>query len=340
MLKEKIKRFVFDHPWMLEMAKRFLFNRYVANNFIYKYLVIKKAERFNREKNRYKQMIFIENTLSCNSRCVFCAHHNKVMAGTMTTDLYKKIIDECYACGINNITFGVYGEPLMDKYLFERIKYLRKYNMTYGIITNASLMTYDKVDSLFQMGGLTFAHFSVNGFSREVYEKTMIGLKRDITYKHVLYFLKQKEERKANNLVVNISIVKTKLSEKDIKGFFNYWRSQKGINMILPVELFDRMGKEYNGEIGELGPLTNKNNWLSPCRSLWGTLMIYYDGKAAPCCQDNDKRELIVGDLTRQTVKEVSTGEALNNLRQCHLAGRRKYHPVCGKCFVNSIWFD
>ena len=80
--------------------------------------------------------------------------------------------------------------------------------------------------------------------------------------------------------------------------------------MILPVELVDRMGKEYDGKIGKLGPMTKKTNWLSPCRALWGSLMVYYDGKVGPCCVESDKRNLIVGDATKQTIGEISKGES------------------------------
>jgi pyruvate-formate lyase-activating enzyme len=338
MLKEKIKKFVFNRPWMLDATKRFFASKFVANNPAYKYLVMKKVKKLAKENSDCRHTIFIENTLSCNSRCIFCAHHNRIMTGTMTMELFRKIIDECHSYGIKDITFGVYGETLADEYLFERIEYLRKYGMTYGMITNASMLTPEKTDKLLEMGGLSFVHFSVNGFSREVYEKTMVGLKRDVSYRHILYFLKRKEELKADKLVINISTVLTKFNKKDIEGLYKYWRKKKGINMIQPVELFDRMGIEYKGEIGELGPLTNKNNWLSPCRSAWGPLMVYYDGKATACCQDNDKRELIVGDASKQTVEEILNGEILKNLRGCHLSGNRRKHPICGKCYLNSAW--
>jgi MoaA/NifB/PqqE/SkfB family radical SAM enzyme len=336
---EKIKFFAFDHPWMLQSAKLFLSNRLVANSSIYRFLVMRKAARIAEENKVCKQTVYIETALTCNSSCVFCAHHYQKMAGIMSMDLFKKIIDECHEFGVKHVNLGIYGEILVDKDLFEKIAYLRKYDMTYGIVTNASLLTSEKVNRFFELGGLNYVNFSMNGFSKEVYEKTMVGLKRDATYENVLHFLREKEKRGADELIVTISAVLTKINKKDFKNFFRFWRRQKGIYMILPVELVDRMGKEYDGKIGKLGPMTKKNNWLSPCRALWGSLMIYHDGKVGPCCVESDKRKLIVGDATRQTIEEISTGEALNNLRQRHLAGRRKDLPICGRCYLNSVWF-
>lgn len=302
-------------------------------------MVMKKAKSFAAESKEYKEAISIETTLSCNSRCVFCGHHNKIMTGTMSKELYKKIIDECYSYGMKQIFFGVYGEFLTDKFMLERIEYLRKYGMKYGFITNASLLTSEMTDKLFKLGGLNVINFSVNGFSQEVYEKTMVGLKRDIAYRNILYFLKQKEKIKADDLAVVITTVRTKLNKKDLKNFYNFWKKQKGISSIIPIELMDRMGKDYEGELGKLGAMDKKSNWLGPCRYAWEALRIYYDGKVSSCCKEDDERKFIVGDLAQQTIREVLEGEVLKNLRECHLSGKRKDHPICGKCYLNSIWF-
>jgi MoaA/NifB/PqqE/SkfB family radical SAM enzyme len=336
---EKIKIFVFDNPWILQTIKQSFSSKAVANNPVYKNLVMRKARRLAKINEVHKESIYIETALSCNASCVFCAHHYQKMNGIMSMDLFKKIIDDCYEFGIKHINLGIYGEILVDKDVFEKIAYLRNYKMTYGIVTNASLLTPEKVDRFFELGGLSYVNFSMNGFSKEVYEKTMVGLKRDVTYKNVLHFLEEKERRKADDLTITISAVLTKINKKDFKEFFRFWRKQKGIYMILPVELVDRMGEKYDGHIGKLGPMTKKDNWLSPCRSVWGPLMVYCDGTVGPCCVESDKRKLIVGDATKQTIREISIGEELKKLRQCHLSDKRKNHPICGKCYLNSVWF-
>jgi MoaA/NifB/PqqE/SkfB family radical SAM enzyme len=340
MLKEKIKKIVFDHPNVLQASKIILSNKLVANNFLYKNFVMKKSRRYAKECKEYEKVISIETTLSCNARCVFCAHHNRLMTGTMPMELFEKIIKECHEYGIKLINLGVYGEFLTDKHLLERIKYLRKYNMDYSFFTNASLLTSETTDKLFELGGLAGVNFSINGFSREVYEKTMVGLKRDVAYKNTLYFLRQKEELKLDKLAVHISAVRTKLNKKDFKEFFKFWKKQKGVSMVWSLELMDRMGDYYDGKLGKLGPMDNRRNWLSPCKLLWGPLSVYYDGRVSPCCKDDDKREFIIGDLSKQTLGEVLNGEALSSLRKLHLSDKRNSHPICGKCYLNSVWIS
>jgi MoaA/NifB/PqqE/SkfB family radical SAM enzyme len=336
-LKWNIRRYL-NHYLTLKVFKFFITSNFIANNSLYKRWTMEKAQTEARQKNEFRDSICIETALTCNSRCIFCGHHNETMNGIMTKELFEKIIDDCCEFGIKNATLGVYGEIFTDKDILMKVKYLRKRNMTYGILTNGSLLTSHMTDELFNLGGLTFINFSVNGYSKEVYENTMIGLKRDRTYQNILYFLKKKEELRSDKLIVTISAVETEKNKDDFRNFYRFWSQMPGVYSVQSAELIDRMGKDYDGEIGQLGPMTKQLNWLAPCRMLWGSLNVYYDGRVGPCCKDNDKRELIVGDLTKQSVREVSTGNLLNGLRQLHLAGRRKDHPVCGECYLNSFW--
>jgi MoaA/NifB/PqqE/SkfB family radical SAM enzyme len=340
MIKQRIHKFIFNHPLILNLIKLIISSKLVSGNAFYQNLIVKKAKNFAKNSREYQQTISIETTLFCNSRCVFCAHHNKLMSGLMSKELYEKIIDECYELGIRKIVFGVYGEFMTDKFMFERIKYLRIKGMKYGFITNASLMNKEIVDELFKLGGMFSVQFSVNGFSKDIYEKTMVGLRKEDAYENIAYFLRQKEKLEEDDLIVDISAVIIRQNKKDFKKLFKFWRGQKGISTIWPIELMDRMGEDYKGKLGELGIMSKKDRWLSPCRFLWGALRVYYDGRVSSCCKDDDKRELIIGDISKESLKEVLNSKIMANLRECHLSGNRKSHPVCGKCYLNSVWFD
>ena len=85
---------ILNNYFTLKIVKFFLANRFVANSTAYKKLVMRKAGKIAEENKEYRENIFIENSLTCNSRCVFCGHHNKTMAGIMSRELFEKIIDE------------------------------------------------------------------------------------------------------------------------------------------------------------------------------------------------------------------------------------------------------
>lgn len=77
-----------------------------------------------------------------------------------------------------------------------------------------------------------------------------------------------------------------------------------------------------------------------PCSDLWTTLFITWEGKIALCCKDYDCEEPI-GDLNKQTIKDIWQGNALKNKRELHL--KNVYNGICENCdsnnhIVNPLW--
>lgn len=311
----------------------------LRRNRFYKPYALKAAQNYALKYPHDNNGVSIETTLNCNSRCVMCARAYKQLTGVMSMDLFKKIIKDCHSLGIKNVGLSVYGEPLMDPFLFERIRLLRKYNMNYGFFTNGSLLDKSKAKVLFELGGLKEINFSVCGYKLETYEAVMVGLKRDVTYKNIRDFLSLKEMFHRNDLDVSISTVKLHLNKKDMKDFVKFWQKQKGVNAIITADLWDRVGSQSLKNIGVLGKMHKKNIWCSPCKQLWGSIYIYYDGRVAPCCDDGDERKLIVGNANSQNLLEIFNGKPMENLRKLHLENKRRLHPVCGACFHESNWF-
>lgn len=337
-LKEKMMCFVLSRPFLVDTIKSIFSCPAVANSTVYKMYTLRAAKRYAARFPQGDTQVSIETTLNCNARCLMCYHHVRQMQGTMRMDLFKKIVDDCRAHGITGVGLAVYGEPMMDPHLFERIQYLRTLNMQYGLFTNGYLLDKDRADKLFALGGLNRINFSVCGYSPEIYERVMVGLKRDTTYRNIMYFLSLKEKYKRQLPAVVVSSVKLNLNKKETKTFVKFWRRQRGVDMVIMGDLWARAGDKEVREIGEVGKMHNKNNWLPPCRQLWGSLYVYYDGRVASCCDDNDKRELIVGDMNTQSLRQILTGERLLSLRALHLDDKRRSHPICGRCYHNCVW--
>jgi len=334
--RQKIILYTLRHPSLINTLKTIF--SLLLNNKLYQIYAIKKANKYARLYPDKEMNVYIETTLSCNARCIMCYHGYQQMSGVMSMELFKKIVDDCNANHITSVDLSVGGEPLMDPYLFERISYLRRYNMSYGFYTNGYLLDAKKAEAFFELGGLRKINFSVCGYAPEVYEKIMVGLKRDVTYKNITDFLRLKEKYKLNDLIVGISAVKLNANKGDLKNFVKFWQRQKGVDQVITADLRDRVGKKDINEIGKVGKMYERNHWLVPCDQLWGLYFIYCDGRIAPCCNDIGLRRLVIGDINKQTLQEIRTANCLKDLRKQHLEGRRYRHQVCGKCFYNSAW--
>jgi MoaA/NifB/PqqE/SkfB family radical SAM enzyme len=337
---EKIKKYIFLRPGLMDLLKKIFSNKLLANNKLYQMYTQEAAQRYARKHPHGVMGVFIETTLNCNSKCKMCYHGYKQLQGIMSMDLFKKIIDDCHANHITDIGLSMYGEPLLDPHLFERICYLRQYNMSYGFFTNAALLDIKKARMFFELSALKKINFSVCGYDPQVYEAIMVGLNRDTTYKNIIGFLRLKEEYKRDDLEVVISTVKLNLNKADMKDFVRFWRKQKGVNQIITADLWDRIGDQDINEIGKLGSLSKKGNWCAPCKQLWGSFNIYFDGRVSPCCDDGDLRQLIIGDMNTQTLQKIYNSGLIENLRKQHLENKRSLHKVCGACSHSSVWIS
>jgi MoaA/NifB/PqqE/SkfB family radical SAM enzyme len=334
-LPRQLINFLLRNPACMNIVKFFLSLKIIANNPAYKLFILKAARSYASCNPSGYKGVCIETALSCNARCIMCAHSNQQMSGFMSFELYKKIIDDCHANGITEVGLNVYGEPLLDPLFIERVRYLRQYGMKYGFFTNASLLDQEKAELLFELGGLIKINFSVGGYRKEIYEQVMVGLNRDKVYANIMGFLKLKRQYGRQDLVVDISTVKVNLNAAEITQFINFWKKQKGVDQIITAELWDRVGNKDRQEIGRPGLMHQRGRWLAPCQQLWGPIYIYHDGRVAPCCDDGDKRELLIGDIKKQNLQEIFSSPALLELRRIHLQDKRKLHPVCGACLHN-----
>lgn len=241
-LKGAITKIVVRHPGMADILKSVFSNTCLVNNAVYKKYILRKAADFDQISLDRIPGISIETTVNCNAKCIMCYHGTKDLSGIMDMNLFNKIIDECVENEIDGVGLSIYGEPLMDPLLFQRIEYLRKYDMKYSFFTNGSLLTEKKARQLFELGGLKKINFSVSGYDRETYEKVMVHLNREKVYKNILSFLELKNKLNQGDPIVAVSFVKTRLNYTDKHNFIRFWRKQRGVDEIIIADLWNRVG--------------------------------------------------------------------------------------------------
>ena len=91
------------------------------------------------ESRRYEPSLVphlsLETTNVCNSDCVFCA--NSVMKrkrGPMKMEHFTRAVDDFAALGGTQMDINVtIGDPLLDPYLLERARYVRRYPKITGL---------------------------------------------------------------------------------------------------------------------------------------------------------------------------------------------------------------
>ena len=76
-------------------------------------------------------------------------------------------------------------------------------------------------------------------------------------------------------------------------------------------------------------------NNVKVCPQIFKSMQINSDGRVIPCCIDFKTANLI-GDLNKESVKNIWNGQELHTLRMKHLDGKRHEFSPCKGCTMNE----
>lgn len=287
---------------------------------VYGNMIKKKSSRIN------PIYIQIENTNLCNAKCIMCPHTTmKRKKKTMNQKDFEKIVNNIMKnySSIKTLTITGFGEPLMDKEIIEKIKFINNSypNLDIDIYTNASMLDKEMAEKLLQTK-LHKINFSVNG-TENTY-KTMMGLDYEKTVSNILYFLEKRKEMKKKFPLINISLMIVKENEENIETFQRYWMDKVDSVMIY---LPSNWAGTHNINYASSNPFKDKR-WT--CRVLWDYLTVDVDGNLIMCCRDYESK-VKFGNLLKQDAKEIFEGKILKEIREKQINNDFSM-PICSNC--------
>ncbi|MFA5145024.1 MAG: radical SAM/SPASM domain-containing protein [Candidatus Omnitrophota bacterium] len=294
-----------------------------AYNFIYGRLLKKKMELFNDIPFR----VMIENTNNCNANCVFCPHKNmKRESGTMELALTRRIIDECANFGITYLTIYGFGEPLLDKYFFERVRYAKSKKID-RVTTNTNAMYLNKnIAKEFIDSGIDEVYISFDAATADTFKMIRPNLNFDTVKQNILGLIEEKKRRKISKLKVFLSFVEGNHNMHERDAYIKEWKNKvDGVSVSL-IHNWTGSIKKMDKELSCLR--------RDPCRLLWTDMVVSWNGDVPLCCNDFDNR-IILGNVTCSSIKEIWSGEKLKKIRQSHLNKEFSAIAVCKECEYN-----
>jgi MoaA/NifB/PqqE/SkfB family radical SAM enzyme len=284
-------------------------------------------------------IINVDPSDTCNFQCRFCPTGDRKLMkktpgrnhGAMDFDLYKKIIDGICAFEKPIKVLRLYkdGEPLLNPRLAEMIRYAKEKSCSDRIdtTTNASLLTPSKNIELIE-AGLDRINISIEGVNAKQYlEFSNYKIDFETLVGNIRHFYKN---RRQCEMIVKIN--GDILSDDDKNTFYEMFGDiADGVyieHIMSCWPEFTLNGVEANQELGIYG---QKITEVLVCPYIFYSFSINADGSASACFLDW-ARELLIGDVQKQSVKEIWTGEKLLGLQRLCLMKKRKKHPVCANC--------
>lgn len=297
------------------------------------------------EKCRSKEPVIynIETTNACNMVCEMCPRTTMMTRRVETMDLevFTKVIDQLrpfpetllkewdsfveekyntpkddmsenhfflYIVSKVLVLHG-YGDPLLDKYLPERIKLLTERKIPTYFSCNPANIKVEKTLKMFE-NGLGYIKYSIETVD-DILHKKVRGPTSDFTgsYKKILKLL---DEKKKHNYKTKIVITMLNLNNPYQEDEFAKLKEAfRGLDVYIYLKSQDQ--KWYQNK----EQLTKSIHWIEFCQFPWSSMTIKSNYEAVECVEDYNN-EIILGDAKKESLYDIWNGEKYRKLRKDH----------------------
>lgn len=278
---------------------------------------------------RFPRVVHLENTNACPARCIMCPMERMTRkTGIMDFGLFERLIRECARYPeVREVHLHGFGEPLLDKELPRKVALAKKLGIPYTyIVTSAALLTEELSRALIR-AGLDGIKFSFYGMRPETYERVHKNLRFARTAANIEGFFRVRDELGAPNPAVRFQFNLGVASKEEMEQFVEHWR---------PLMDADR---------GDVFMVSGLHNWAGGrnytssrlpeaerhCSWPFMHIQVLWDGRVAPCVFDYDG-SLVLGDVTKATIREVWRSEAYEKLRAVWREQRSYSVDLCYRC--------
>ncbi len=304
--------------------------------FAYSYLF---SKIFNKVKVYNSPLaLHIETSSRCDLGCLFCDRGQGIISRPtdfLTLKDFQKIINKIPK-SIYWITLYFQGEPLLDKTIIEKIKYLRTNNYYVEISTNAQNISKEIATALVE-SGLNRIIISMDGVTQSTYEKYRINGNINKVYEAINNLLDTKIFLHKKNPKIIVQYIVFKHNEDEIEIFKKIIKKIKVKTKIKSAQL-DSNSIDYLPNNDRYRRYNINNNILQrkkkpprPCYRLWKEIILLQNGQIAICCQDKNG-DYINDNWYNTDIKKIWKSEKINNLRLATIKGTPL--EICNNCDI------
>ena len=280
----------------------------------------------------------IEPTNKCNLQCIMCPHgsgHIKnVKYGFMDFSVYKNLINQITSFSSpSKVLLYLGGEPLLHQDIYRMIRFSKKKDLATHITTNATLLTDNNIDKIFD-SGLDNIEFSFDDVSPIEYETMRRKSSYYKTLNNILSFLKRQKELHLKKPRVFISSVRLRKNNIEKRMSLSPSNSFRKIfsNYNVDINCFYAhlwAGDFYKNPLYKYKRKTNLN--YIRCNMPWKDMTINWEGMVVACCYDLNY-DYIIGDAKVQDLIQLWNNNKMMKLRFNIINGHYDKIKLCRFC--------
>ncbi len=269
--------------------------------------------------------LIVEPTNHCNLNCIMCPRDEMQRPfGTMKPDLYKVILKQAKEAEIREIVLSGFGEPLLSKELFNMISLAKDSGFQVVVNTNGTCLTKQNIDRLVSAAP-DYLNVSLDGATQDTYESVRIKGKFDQVTSNFESLLDARDRASQGSLMrISVKLIEMEATAGESQAFVKRWKDR--VDQVLLPEVHN-----WGGAMESLGNSGAESEGRFPCRELWRTMIVFYDGSVSICCAIFDNN-FDMGHIPEDHLINVWRGSAYQELRNHHLNGEYGAIDPCKDC--------
>jgi len=285
--------------------------------------------------------VYLEVTNICNFKCVFCpesfSNYEERAGGLFRsndTEIFG-VLDQLAALGsVQTLSFYMMGEPFVHKSLMDFVRYAKaKQAAQRLIVTSNGTLLLPKVFSSVVQSGLDYLRISIYGGTEARHrERTQNNTPLARIRDNVAAFRQFRDQTGTFTPFIYVKMIDSHDEEENtaFRTLFD------GVADEVNVEPVMNWNDPSEGNLAgipqdKMLATTHFSNRKKACPFPFYTMVIHSDLRVSVCCVDWSK-QLIIGDLRKESVAAVWGGESLRSIQMAHLEGRRTDLSGCSAC--------
>jgi radical SAM protein with 4Fe4S-binding SPASM domain len=294
--------------------------------------VVQVQERFLRNQRVIGLPFYLtlESGNSCNLRCPLCPttfRGASMPRGMLTLANAQTILDRFPA--LIEVNFSLWGEPFLNKEIFDIVKYAHSRKIRTIIQSNFSLKHFDAAMAQRILdSGLTELCLSIDGASQESYEvyRRRGDLARVLHNIEMLRRLQREQKRQSPK--VTWKMVVNRFNEHEIP-MARAEAERLGLDFVV-VEIYtpSHMKEAWkpHQDVEQAGVSTHTDG-TEQCYQLWQVMTVNFNGDVFPCCAEWSPKDAL-GNVLQQPVSAIWNHAEYRRRR----ANNKSGPPRCDDC--------
>ncbi|MDP3427516.1 MAG: SPASM domain-containing protein [Humidesulfovibrio sp.] len=304
----------------------------------------------------YPAVFEVEPTTLCAMRCTHCPRPTQLDRPMMhmSPETFTRVGQEILPCAQNiygtegeatlSICFMHYGEPALTPHYEHGIRVFKKLGLRV-ISSSTSSEFSEKIAQAAVSAGLDELWLIFDGMDDETFKRMRgprAGFEEGLACLERLQAIKRIQG--AAKPAITAVMIRHPYNRHQWPLFDEFFGNWAGVQHYLGhLSTFSGRQPSLLADLASLmdDPATCREQQrvaelnAKPCRYPWHSVCVLADGRVVPCCRDING-DMVLGDLTRQSLAEIWNGPSMLALRRALAVGDRA-NALCNSCREASL---